>query len=102
VVMSHHLASDITYLRELAEAGQPDYVGLLGPAARRRRIVEELGDTAELLRRRLRGPVGIDIGAVTPEGIALSIVAQIHGWLGGRLADLAPSNAPALAAATHP
>jgi xanthine/CO dehydrogenase XdhC/CoxF family maturation factor len=28
--------------------------------------------------------VGIDIGAVTPEGIALSIVAQIHAWLAGR------------------
>jgi xanthine/CO dehydrogenase XdhC/CoxF family maturation factor len=94
VVMSHHLPSDITYLRELAEGGRPDYIGLLGPAARRRRIAEELRDTAELLRPRLRGPVGIDIGAVTPEGIALSIVAQIHGWLAGRSSDLVPSEAP--------
>src|SRR6202166_359165 len=35
VVMSHHLPSDVAYLRELAEAGVPDYVGLLGPPARR-------------------------------------------------------------------
>jgi xanthine/CO dehydrogenase XdhC/CoxF family maturation factor len=81
VVMSHHLPSDVAYLRELAEAGVPDYVGLLGPAARRHRIADELGATAEKLRSRIRGPVGIDIGAVTPEGIALAIVSEIHGWL---------------------
>lgn len=97
VVMSHHLQSDVTYLRELAEECTPEYIGLLGPAARRRRIADDLGSTAELLRHRIRGPVGLDIGAVTPEGIALSIVAQIHGWLAGRLADLAPTEAPALA-----
>jgi xanthine dehydrogenase accessory factor len=89
VVMSHHLPSDITYLRELAEAGAPDYVGLLGPLARRQRIAQELGTTADKLRERIHGPVGIDIGAVTPEGIALAIVSQIHAWLSGRLANSA-------------
>jgi xanthine dehydrogenase accessory factor len=85
VVMSHHLASDQAYLRELAEAGAPAYVGLLGPEARRLRIAAELGPVAEKLRARIHGPVGMDIGAVTPEGIALSIVSQIHAWLAGRL-----------------
>ncbi len=85
VVMSHHLASDVEYLRALARAGQPDYVGLLGPAARRRRISEELGPLALELRSRLRGPVGIDIGAVIPEAIALAIVSEVHAWLAGRL-----------------
>jgi xanthine/CO dehydrogenase XdhC/CoxF family maturation factor len=84
VVMSHHLASDVEYLRALARAG-PDYVGLLGPAARRRRIAEELGPLARELHSRLRGPVGIDIGAVIPEAIALAIVAEVHAWLAGRL-----------------
>jgi xanthine/CO dehydrogenase XdhC/CoxF family maturation factor len=79
--MSHHLPSDVAYLRELAEAGVPDYVGLLGPSARRRRIAEELGDASEKLRSRLHGPVGFDIGAVTPEGIALAIISEIHAWL---------------------
>ena len=84
VVMSHHLVSDESYLRELSEAGVPAYVGLLGPAARRRRIAKELGPSAQGLESRLFGPVGIDIGAVTPEGIALAIVSQIHAWLAGR------------------
>jgi len=87
VVMSHHLASDAKYLRQLADAGVPAYVGLLGPKARRSRLAEELGAAAEKLRVRLRGPVGIDIGAVTPEGIALAIVSQIHAWLAGRSGD---------------
>jgi xanthine/CO dehydrogenase XdhC/CoxF family maturation factor len=84
VVMSHHLPSDTEYLRELAQTGVPAYVGLLGPDARRRRIIQELGPAAEKLQRRIRGPVGIDIGAVTPEGIALAIISQIHAWLAGR------------------
>ncbi len=84
VVMSHHLSADQAYLRELAQAGVPAYVGLLGPEARRGRIAAELGPLAEKLRFRIRGPVGIDIGAMTPEGIALSIVSQIHAWLAGR------------------
>jgi xanthine/CO dehydrogenase XdhC/CoxF family maturation factor len=84
VVMSHHLPSDAAYLRELAEAGAPAYVGLLGPAARRNRLADELGGAAQKLRGRIRGPVGLDIGAMTPEAIALAIVAQIHAWLAGR------------------
>ena len=84
VVMSHHLPSDASYLRELAHAGVPAYVGLLGPEARRARLAQELGPVAQELRFRVRGPVGIDIGAVTPEGIALAIVSQIHAWLADR------------------
>jgi xanthine/CO dehydrogenase XdhC/CoxF family maturation factor len=84
VVMSHHLSSDAAYLRELARAKVPAYVGLLGPEARRIRLAQELGPVAEELKSRVRGPVGSDIGAVTPEGIALAIVSQIHAWLAGR------------------
>lgn len=84
VVMSHHFFSDAAYLRELAQAGCPAFVGLLGPAARRARLVREMGADMEALRPRLHGPVGLDLGAVTPEGIALAIVSQIHAWLAGR------------------
>jgi xanthine/CO dehydrogenase XdhC/CoxF family maturation factor len=102
VVMSHHLPSDVEYLSQLADAGMPDYVGLLGPAARRRRIAEELGARAEKLVSRIHGPVGIDIGAVTPEGIALAIVTEIHAWLAGRSALRgAVSTSPAVAAPAY-
>ncbi len=84
VVMSHHLPSDAMYLREMAQTGLPAYIGLLGPEARRTRLAQELGPLADSLKSRLHGPVGIDIGAVTPEGIALAIVSQIHAWLAGR------------------
>lgn len=84
VVMSHHLATDVAYLREIAEAPQPGYVGLLGPPARRRRIAEELAGAGAGLRTRLHSPVGLDIGAVTPEGIALAIISQIHAFLARR------------------
>jgi xanthine/CO dehydrogenase XdhC/CoxF family maturation factor len=84
VVMSHHLSSDVAYLRELAEAGAPAFVGLLGPMSRRQRLARELGPSATLLQSRIRGPVGIDLGAVTPEAIALAIVSEIHAWLAGR------------------
>jgi xanthine/CO dehydrogenase XdhC/CoxF family maturation factor len=38
------------------------------------------------LQRRLRGPVGLDIGAVTPEAIALAIAADIYAAAAGRTA----------------
>lgn len=77
VVMSHHLSSDASYLEVLAKSGVA-HVGLLGPAARRDKLLAAIGNAAEVLAPRLRGPVGLDIGAVTPEAIALSIVAQIY------------------------
>lgn len=83
VVMSHNLVSDVAYLRQLAATSLP-YIGLLGPAPRRQRILAELGAQAARLDGRLRGPVGLDIGARTPEGIALAIVAEIHAVLSGR------------------
>jgi len=83
VVMSHNLDHDAQYLRALASAPIP-YVGLLGPAARRQRLLAELGEDAARLGQRLFGPVGLDIGARTPEAIALAIVAEIQAFLAGR------------------
>lgn len=83
IVMSHHLATDRMYLRQLAHARVP-YVGLLGPPDRRRRLMEDLGDEAKLLEARLHGPAGLDIGADGPASIALSIIAQVYDELIGR------------------
>jgi xanthine dehydrogenase accessory factor len=83
IVMSHHLESDLQYLRALSRAAVP-YVGLLGPAARREKLMSDLGADADVLRPRLRAPVGLDIGGRAPESIALSIVAEVHAALEGR------------------
>jgi len=83
VVMSHHMNTDLAYLRVLARSDVP-YVGLLGPAQRRAKLLSELGSDAERLTSRLRAPVGLAIGADTPEAIAVSIVAEIHAALAGR------------------
>jgi xanthine dehydrogenase accessory factor len=80
VVMSHHLPTDQLYLSMLADS-VIGYVGLLGPPARRTRLLAELGERAAQLSGRLAGPVGLDIGAKTPEAIALAIVAEIHAHL---------------------
>lgn len=83
IVMSHHLESDLDYLRALARSRVP-YVGLLGPAARREKLLGDLGADAQKLRSRLRAPVGLDIGGRAPESIALSIIGEVHAVLAGR------------------
>jgi xanthine dehydrogenase accessory factor len=82
VVMSHHLTSDLAYLRALSASRIP-YIGLLGPANRREKLLAELGNDAAGLTGRLRSPIGLDIGGRAPESIALSIVAEIHARLHG-------------------
>ncbi len=76
VVMSHHLASDRDYLAQLARSNV-DFVGLLGPAARRVRLLDEIS-ADETFRQKVRGPVGLDLGGRGPGAIALSIVAELQ------------------------
>ncbi|MAF82931.1 MAG: XdhC/CoxI family protein [Gammaproteobacteria bacterium] len=81
IIMSHNLEADGQYLSHLTKNTDIGYIGLLGPKARRNRLVEthDLGDPK--LTERLRGPAGLSIGADSPETIALSILAQIHKTL---------------------
>jgi len=88
VVMSHHLDSDREYLRALGSSPVA-YVGLLGPRARRERLLGELGTAAAALRPRLHAPVGMAIGADSPETIALAILAEIQATLAGPSSDMA-------------
>lgn len=77
LVMSHHLRTDAAYLTALGAMPVP-YLGVLGPPARREKLLSELGALGEELRPRLRGPVGIDLCADSAESIALSIVAELY------------------------
>jgi xanthine dehydrogenase accessory factor len=83
VLMTHNLDYDRRFLEVLADSTIP-FIGLLGPAPRRERLLESLEDAAAQLDGRVFGPVGLDIGAETPEEIALSIVAGIQAALKGR------------------
>jgi len=91
IVMSHHFLSDRNYLAALANTDIP--VGLLDPYLRRERLHSQLGQHAAQSHTRLRSPVGLDLGADTPEAIALVIVAEIQGFLPGgeRISSLSPS-----------
>jgi len=84
MVMSHHLAADAAYLGALADCAHVGYVGLLGPAPRRDRLLQMLGPKAAHLDGRLRAPIGLDIGARTPEAIALAAAGELHAWIAGR------------------
>lgn len=79
LVMSHHLDTDQTYLDRIAAAeARPAYLGVLGPPARRAKLLAALGERGETLRPLLRGPVGLRIGADSPEAIALSIAGEMQ------------------------
>ncbi len=55
------------------------YLGLIGSRAKVARIYEALeadGITPEQLRK-VHAPVGLDLGAVTPQEIAVSILAEL-------------------------
>jgi CTP:molybdopterin cytidylyltransferase MocA/xanthine/CO dehydrogenase XdhC/CoxF family maturation factor len=84
VVMSHHIATDRAALAMLADTPIP-YVGLLGPAARRQRLLADLGvATAARFGARLHAPVGLELGGRDPASIALAITAEIQAHLHGR------------------
>ena len=92
VVMSHHYARDLQYLRALL-ASDAAYIGMLGPRARTERMLADINSSGEriTLGERLYAPVGLDIGGDGPDGIALSIIAEVSAVLndgnGGHLRD---------------
>lgn len=87
VVMTHHYLTDQTLLQTLLPTPLR-YLGVLGPRARTERLLQELQQAGMELgddeRQRLYGPVGLDLGAETPEEVALAIVAEIQAALSQR------------------
>ena len=76
VVMSHNFERDLVQVRALLAAGVA-YVGVLGPRRRTLRMIDDLS-VSEADAARLYAPVGLDIGAETPDEIALAIVAEVQ------------------------
>jgi xanthine dehydrogenase accessory factor len=89
-VLTHDPKLDDAAL-ELALNSEAAYVGAMGSrraqAQRRERLLA--AGLAEELLERVAAPIGLDLGALTPEETALSIMAEVvavrHGRDGGRL-----------------
>ncbi len=81
VVMTHNYAHDLELLRWLVES-PAFYIGALGPRVRTERLISEVQAREEMLAR-LHAPVGLDIGADSPEQIALAIAAEIQAVRAG-------------------
>lgn len=70
---------------------KPEYVGLIGSKRRTSIVIERLRESgvSEEELRKIRAPIGLDIGAVSPEEVALAIIAEIvaerRGASGGSL-----------------
>ena len=87
VVLTHDLSHDLELLRALLPS-EASYVGLLGPSKRAELLLEKLREagftpTSQQLSR-FHAPVGLNIGAESPEEIALSIMSEIQAFLNGR------------------
>jgi xanthine dehydrogenase accessory factor len=81
VVMTHHYEDDLAILSRL-HSSLATYIGVLGSRQRTERLKLEVGISAQ----RLHAPIGLDIGAETPEEIAIAVVAEIQAVLRDRKA----------------
>jgi xanthine dehydrogenase accessory factor len=89
VIVTRGHTNDLEALRALAPRDLR-YLGLIGSRAKVARITEALiadAIPAEVLQR-VHAPIGLDIGAVTPQEIAVSILAELiavkHGKVKSR------------------
>lgn len=80
VIMNHNFTYDLRWLIKLQEQN-PVYIGILGAAKRREKLFNELfefsPDITDDFLEKIHTPAGLNIGAETPEEIALSILAEI-------------------------
>jgi xanthine/CO dehydrogenase XdhC/CoxF family maturation factor len=99
--MTHSFEQDSRALAALmALDTEPAYVGVLGPERRTRQLLAEaarllesigspellMGDANERWLSELHAPTGLDLGADSPETIALSVVAEIQKSFAGATA----------------
>ena len=88
VIVTRGHTNDLEALRALAPR-ELRYLGLIGSRAKVARIYDALqadGTPSERLER-VRAPVGLDIGAVTPQEIAVSILAELIAVKHGKITN---------------
>jgi xanthine dehydrogenase accessory factor len=92
-ILTHDPKFDLPALAALSQTALPRYIGAMGSRATRQQHFAQLraqGVSEEFLSR-VHGPIGLDLGARTPEEIALAILAEIvavrYGTQGGKMKD---------------
>lgn len=80
VLMTHNYHYDLTVLKQLA-LSKWGYLGVLGPKKKMLKMLTALEKDGIILpgenRKKLFGPIGLDMGAEAPEEIALATLAEI-------------------------
>ncbi|EAZ88949.1 XdhC family protein [Crocosphaera chwakensis] len=84
IVMTHNYLDDLEILKLLIPSNIK-YLGCLGSKQRQEKLLQDLQNqglnySPEILNK-LYAPMGLDIGAETPEAIALSIITEIQAVL---------------------
>lgn len=90
-VMTHNYLHDSEVLRTLWPLPLR-YIGILGSKQRTRKLLDQVQESGRShginSLGRVYGPIGLDIGADTPEEIALAVAAEINAVLTGRLGGM--------------
>lgn len=80
LLMTHSYVKDLKYLLRIRNT-RPAYLGILGPAIRREKLLNELieryPDIDDSFFNTIYGPSGLNIGAETAQEIGIAILAEI-------------------------
>jgi xanthine/CO dehydrogenase XdhC/CoxF family maturation factor len=81
MLMSHDFKTDKLNLARALKT-KASYIGILGPRVRAKKIFNELEEEGIVIsedqQKRIYAPAGLDIGALSPEEIALSLLAEVR------------------------
>lgn len=87
VLMAHDYKTDFANLQQMLNT-DTNYIGMLGPRKRSQKMFDALAAEGRAIdeqnMQRIFTPAGLDIGAATPEEIAVSICAEIRSVFAGR------------------
>jgi xanthine/CO dehydrogenase XdhC/CoxF family maturation factor len=86
IVKSHNYGRDFAALCQLLKLDLP-YVGVLGPRKRRDQLLNAVLDEGIAIAAEVFAPAGLDLGAETPEELALALVSEIQGTFAGASAE---------------
>lgn len=105
ILMNHHLERDKESLAFALTVKVP-YIGVLGPRSRYERMLNALKDEGRMpLAKELekvRNPIGVDIGADTPDEIAISVMSELIAIRGDYKAGFLNSRAGRIHAGLEP